>query len=189
MFRTSSSGTVWLVVGCGLCWSGLLLRPRTATAQHPSRSTARSSLVVAPLRQTKSRLPGPVSPSRGAPGPSGFISRGPIEKIDIDITPRPGPVPMCLTPASDASSSASHRGARGRPHNRITFCWKSPGLYHFPLYFADDALERHGRTQGLSSVHSGVHFFSHLAVLPLQWLVPSIGASHGGDPDRFPFPR
>ena len=100
--------------------------------------------------------------------------RGPIHEIDVDITPGPGPVPASVEIDGPAQRLPDRLSARRNSNTPIRFSWKAPGLYHYPLFFEDETLERQGRSRPLAAAHSGIHFFANLAVLPLHLAHPTL---------------
>ncbi|MEE3371728.1 MAG: hypothetical protein VX346_20525 [Planctomycetota bacterium] len=109
----------------------------------------------------------------GAIGTPWRKGRGPIHAIDVNIAPGPGSVPASLEIDDSPRRSQDRRRNAKQP---VRFSWKAPGLYHYPLYFEDDVLERQGHASPLPSVHSGIHFFASLAVLPLRLARPLLAS-------------
>ncbi|HAA71386.1 MAG: hypothetical protein CMJ70_18535 [Planctomycetaceae bacterium] len=108
--------------------------------------------------------------------------RGPIHEIDVDITPGPGPVPASVEIDDPAGHLPDRPSAHRNSNSPIRFSWKTSGLYHYPLYFEDETLERQGRSRPLAAVHSGIHFFANLAVLPLHLAHPTLATGPSNCP-------
>lgn len=87
-----------------------------------------------------------------------------IDKLGTGVVPKP----------SATRESASHElptgAARGMFHTHVY--WKASLIQHYPLYFEDAMLERHGHTRCWNgcalpqSIVSGVKFFATIPLLP-----------------------
>ena len=141
-----------------------------------SLATAQEGVAVLVQRGNESS-PSPQTSAHGKrrPAASGTrwrTGRGPIHEIDVDIAPGPGPIPASVEIDDPAQRSQDRLSARRNSKTPIRFSWKALALYHYPLYFEDETLERQGRSRPLAAVHSGIHFFANLAVLPLHLAHP-----------------
>ena len=150
-----------------------------------SLATAQETVVVSP-HWGNEKNPAAQQSSRGQrwPGASGARwrkGRGPIHEINVDITPGPGSVPAILKIEDSPRRSRGRLSARRNAETPIRFSWKSPGIYHYPLYFEDKALERQGRSPPLATLHSGIHFFANLAALPLHLARPILASPPSND--------
>ena len=168
MFTARRQHAHWLTIASILTVANLPGVSLVATAQDssPGSRQFRDENRVSPHNLT------PLQQLRSAIGTRGPKGRGPIQEIDVDITPGPGSVPANVKISQSPNLTPNPLAARRNIDAPVRFFWKSPGLYHYRLYFADEALERHGHSRSLPAVHSGIHFFSQLAVLPLNLASP-----------------
>ncbi|MBB73556.1 MAG: hypothetical protein CMJ75_03465 [Planctomycetaceae bacterium] len=109
--------------------------------------------------------------------------RGPIHDIDVAIAPGPGRVPASQEIDDASKRSQEQPRIQRNAKQPIRFTWKAPGLHHYPLYFEDDLIERQGDLRPLASVHSGIHFFASLAVLPLRLARPALASPARNHPE------
>ena len=151
-----------------------------------SLATAQESGLVSSHRGNKNS-PSPQQSARGqrwqgASGTRWRQGRGPIHEINVDITPGPGRVPAILKIEDSPRCPRDRLSKRRNAENLIRFSWKSAGIYYYPLYFEDAALERQGRAPPLATVHSGIHFFANLAALPFHLARPILASPPSNDP-------
>lgn len=88
------------------------------------------------------------------------IPYGNLSDPDLDVVARFWQIPKECRVSQDVFM--------GRSWAPQTITWKASNLCHKPLYFEDIQLERYGHSHGpfAQPVHSTIHFFSNLILLP-----------------------
>lgn len=87
---------------------------------------------------------------------------GNLSDPDLDVVSRYWQIPKECTVSQETFT--------GRHWAHQTITWKASNLCHKPLYFENIQLERYGHSHGpfAQPVHSTLHFFGSLALLPYQ---------------------
>lgn len=86
------------------------------------------------------------------------------EKVGTGLVPQSG------NPRSGQLAAMPSGMSRGMLYSQV--CWRASNIQHFPLYFEDAMLERHGHTkcwrgfECTQSLVSGVKFFGTIPMLP-----------------------
>ncbi len=125
---------------------------------------------VAPYRDSQQDKP--LDPT-ACPSPDDENFFTPMEKLDVDTTPKPTPGVANKQPQEcplAAMTTADPGDFAVRGWATTTYTWKASGLCHKPLYFEQVHLERYGHSWGpyLQPIISGGHFFLTVPVLPYK---------------------
>lgn len=125
----------------------------------------------APLPVQVGDAPGvPLDLSRGLPRMPGEVALQeplPAEPPAVDTgSLRNGP-PDLAAAFFDRQPTILQRAGTSRVWSETVEAWEAPALYHRPLYFEDEALERFGRSYGLAQpAVSAAHFAGRIAAWP-----------------------
>ena len=114
-------------------------------------------------------LPAPTSPSdRETTSQAIRNENQPIDRLTTDIRPPAGRLPANVAADRFAREGVLFQGPdASRPWIGGVYQWESSALCHYPLYFEEINVERHGhRVPVAQPVISAAHFFATVPALP-----------------------